>query len=35
MYPQVELFSSDQTARAYDRPREGKIQGRAVIAPNG
>jgi propanol-preferring alcohol dehydrogenase len=32
---EVELFPLDQTARAYERLREGKIRGRAVVTPNG
>jgi len=33
--PQVELFPLDQAPQVYDRLREGKIHGRAVITPNG
>jgi len=32
---EVELFALDQTSLAYDRLREGKIRGRAVVTPNG
>jgi propanol-preferring alcohol dehydrogenase len=32
---EVELFSLDQTSLAYERLREGKIRGRAVVTPNG
>lgn len=32
---EVELFALDQTPLAYDRLREGRIRGRAVVAPNG
>jgi propanol-preferring alcohol dehydrogenase len=31
----VEHFSLDDAARAYDLLHHGKIQGRAVITPNG
>ena len=33
--PQVELFPLDQVAEVYQRLREGKIHGRAVVTPNG
>ncbi len=33
--PQVELFPFDQAPQAYERLREGTINGRAVITPNG
>jgi len=33
--PQVELFPLDQAARVYQRLREGKLHGRAVMTPNG
>ena len=32
---EVELFPLEQTPLAYDRLREGKIRGRAIVAPNG
>ena len=32
---QAELFPLDQAPQVYQRLREGKIQGRAVITPNG
>ena len=33
--PQVELFPLDQATQVYQRLREGKMHGRAVITPNG
>jgi len=33
--PQVELFSLDQVPDVYQRLHDGRIQGRAVITPNG
>jgi propanol-preferring alcohol dehydrogenase len=32
---QVELFPLDQAGIVYERLREGKIKGRAVVTPNG
>lgn len=32
---EVELFPLEQTALAYDRLRDGRIRGRAVVTPNG
>ena len=32
---EVELLTLEQTSRAYERLREGKVRGRAVVTPNG